>query len=90
MLSAVALLSVGGLTSTPTQARDGSGFAAGMFGGLAAGALIGASTRAYAAPVYYARPARRVVVEDVECRTIVKRRYNGFGDLVIRRVRVCD
>ena len=91
LLSAAALIGVGALTSTRTEARDGNAFAAGMVGGLAAGAMIGASSRAYAAPVYYARPYRhRVVVEDVECRTIVKRRYNAFGDVVIRRIRVCD
>jgi hypothetical protein len=88
-VSAAALIGVGALTSTPTEARDGSAFAAGMIGGLAAGAMIGASANAYARPVYYARPYRRhVIVED--CRVIVKRRYTAYGDVVVRRVRICD
>ena len=92
LVSTVALICVGALTATPTAAGDGGAFAAGMIGGLAAGSLIGASANAYAAPVYYARPyRRRVVVEDVEeCRVIVKRRYNAYGDLVVRRIRICD
>jgi hypothetical protein len=89
VFSSAALIGVGALTSTPTQARDGGAFAAGMVGGFAAGAMIGASTNAYARPVYYARPYRRhVIVED--CRVIVKRRYTAYGDVVVRRIRVCN
>ena len=95
VVSAAALIGIGALTSTPTQARDGGAFAAGMIGGLAAGAMIGASTNAYARPVYYTRPVyyarpyrRQVIVED--CRVILKRRYNAYGDVVVRRVRICD
>lgn len=40
------------------------------------------------------RPYRRAWVDDdddvEECRTIVKRRYNRFGELVIKHVRICD
>lgn len=42
-------------------------------------------------------PGHRRIVErrvfeddDEECRVIVRRRYNAFGDLVVRRTRVCD
>ena len=118
VFSAAALIGVGALTSTASQAGDRSG-------AIAAGALIGAAaSNADAAPAYgypddrygyngdgyryrpadhhfdegfQARPyAKRVVVrrfveDDVEaCRVIVKRRYNAFGDLVIKRIRICD
>ena len=69
ILSAAALIGLGGIASTGAEAgsrRNGGAIAAGVIGGLAAGALIGAATsNAYAAPAYgygygYA-PATRVV-----------------------------
>ena len=102
VLATTALIAIGGLTSSPTHARSrGGAVAAGVVGGLAAGALIGAAASgAYAAPaygyrpVYYARPRPvvvREVVDDVEeCRVIVRRRYNAFGNVVVRRTRICD
>ena len=45
---------------------------------------------------FYTRSAyrpvvRRFVEDDVEeCRVIVKRRYNRFGELVVSRTRICD
>ena len=94
VLSAAALIGVGPLTSTPSEARDrGGAIAAGVVGGLAAGALIGVASNAYAAPHYASRPVvvREIVEDDVEeCRMIVKRRYNAYGDLVVKRIRVCD
>lgn len=59
-LAASAVIGVGALCSTDTQARDrGAAIAAGVIGGLAAGALVGAATsNAYAAPAYgYNYPA---------------------------------
>ena len=111
--SAAALIGVGALVSTPAEARDrGGAIAAGVIGGLAAGALIGAASNAHAAPAYdhsypahgyeyrpayYARPYHRPVVvkhfvedEVEECRVIVKRRFNAYGDLVVKRIRICD
>ena len=48
-------------------------------------------------PAYYARSyhrpvvVRQIVEDDVEeCRVILKRRYNAYGDLVVKRIRVCD
>jgi hypothetical protein len=101
VLATTALIGAGALTSTPSEARSrGGAVAAGLVGGLAAGALIGAAaSNAYAAPeygyrpVYYARPRRvvRDVVEEIEeCRVVVRRRYNAFGDVVVRRTRICD
>lgn len=46
---------------------------------------------AYAAPAYgrpvYARPHGD---DEDECRVVVKRRVNAWGDLVVRKTRVCD
>ncbi|MGU3541493.1 hypothetical protein [Methylobacterium sp. A52T] len=52
LLSAAALIGVGTLASTAAEARGGGAIAAGIIGGLAAGALIGAATQAHAAPGY--------------------------------------
>jgi hypothetical protein len=52
LLSAAALIGVGTLASSDAEARGGGAIAAGLIGGLAAGALIGAATQAHAAPAY--------------------------------------
>ena len=52
LLSAAALIGAGSLASTHAEARGGGALAAGLIGGLAAGALIGAATQAHAAPAY--------------------------------------
>ena len=52
LLSAAALIGAGTLASTHAEARGGGALAAGLIGGLAAGALIGAATQAHAAPAY--------------------------------------
>ncbi|WP_267355358.1 MULTISPECIES: hypothetical protein [unclassified Methylobacterium] len=52
LLSAAALIGVGTLASSAAEARGGGAIAAGIIGGLAAGALIGAATQAHAAPAY--------------------------------------
>ncbi|MEL6063708.1 MULTISPECIES: hypothetical protein [unclassified Methylobacterium] len=51
LLSAAALIGAGTLASSAAEARGGA-IAAGIIGGLAAGALIGAATQAHAAPAY--------------------------------------
>ena len=60
-LAVTALLGAGALTSTAAQARNGGAIAAGVIGGLAAGALLGAVvSEAHAAPNFddgYGRPA---------------------------------
>ncbi len=38
----------------------------------------------------YGYPAYAPVTEVEECRVIVKRRYDEFGDLVVKRIRICD
>jgi hypothetical protein len=52
LLSAAALVGAGTLASSTAEARGGGAIAAGIIGGLAAGALIGAATQAHAAPAY--------------------------------------
>ncbi|MCJ2088307.1 hypothetical protein MKK88_20295 [Methylobacterium sp. E-005] len=52
LLSAAALIGAGTLASSAAEARGGGALAAGIIGGLAAGALIGAATQAHAAPAY--------------------------------------
>lgn len=68
----------------PYRRNYGGAIAAGAIGGLALGALAASAARpAYAAPV--------TVYEDAPvCRTIVDRRVNGWGEVVVRRTRVCD
>jgi hypothetical protein len=55
ILSTVALIGFGSVAATEAKAqnrRRGGAIAAGVIGGLAAGALIGAASNAYAAPGY--------------------------------------
>lgn len=52
LLSAAALIGAGTLASSAAEARGGGAIAAGLIGGLAAGALIGAATQAHAGPAY--------------------------------------
>ena len=81
----------------------GGALAAGAIGGVALGALAASARPTYAHPAYgYPDSApvtyqKRVVVKEVvedddeeECRVIVKRRYNDFGELVVKRIRICD
>lgn len=68
----------------PYRRNYGGAVAAGVVGGLALGALAATAARpAYAAPV-------TVYEEAPVCRTIIDRRVNGWGEMVVRRTRVCD
>lgn len=93
-------------TPASAEMSPGAAAAIGALGGLAVGGVIGHSMasgpyhpgkRVYTAPpppVYYAPPPpRRVYVsEEVESRCFVKRRryVDEFGDVIVRRVRICD
>lgn len=62
LLSAAALIGVGSLASSGAEARGGGAIAAGIIGGLAVGALVGAASQARTEPAYgygYAGPAYR-------------------------------
>lgn len=84
------------LTAAPASAWDRGGIgpggaaALGVLGGLAVGGAIAANNNAYypGRPVYVA-PPRPVYVES-ECYVQRRRYVDEFGDVVIRRVRVCD
>lgn len=75
------------------EARGGGAVAAGLLGGLAAGAIIGgaiASTPpAYAvpAPVYAAPPP--AYMDGPPCHMVRERFWDGYG-WRFRRVQVCD
>ncbi|HEX2135321.1 MAG TPA: hypothetical protein VHG30_05345 [Microvirga sp.] len=45
--------------------------------------------RPYAQPVFYARPVYGRPVFDDDCRLIVKKRVNAWGDVVIKRIKRC-
>jgi hypothetical protein len=98
LISGAAAVFAAGATFTPAQAEEGRNAAAiaGAIGGFAAGAAVGSA----AGPRHYDPPYtattrvyrdRRVIVEDEpECRTVVTRRVNRFGERVVVRREVCD
>jgi hypothetical protein len=59
---------------------NGGAFAAGLFGGLALGAIASAAANPYYAPAYYAPP---------RCFFERRRIVNPYGLVVVRRVRTC-
>ena len=102
---AATLAGTAALMASPVSAQYRSGIgvggaaALGALGGLAIGGAIANSNNGYypgrpvyvappPAPVYVERP-RRVYVEP-ECYVQRRRYVDDFGDVVVRRVRVCD
>lgn len=89
-LAAAGVLAVGTLAAPqPAQARGGA-LAAGIIGGIAAGALVGAAVAGphyYGGPGYYYGPAP--VYYGPSCYWTRERFWDGWG-WRIRRVRVCD
>jgi hypothetical protein len=79
-------------TPTGASARDGGAVAAGIIGGLAAGAIIGSAVAAPPPPVYYAPAPVYVAPAPVygpECRVRRERFWDGYG-WRSRRVEICD
>jgi hypothetical protein len=74
---------------TPAQARDGA-VAAGVIGGLAAGAIIGsaASQRNYYGGPAYVEPSYTPVYS--ACRIEREQVVDQYGYVRTRRIRVCD
>ena len=73
----------------PAFAHDGGAVAAGVIGGLAVGAIIGSQANRgyYGGPGYYQsgyQPSYR------ECHTERQQVEDGYGNVRLRRVRVCD
>jgi hypothetical protein len=91
-LASMVALAVSGV-STPASARNGGAIAAGVVGGLAAGAIIGSQVnRSYyggpayvEGPAYISEPAYRPA-----CHTERQEVTDAYGNYRIRRVRVCD
>lgn len=85
---------------TPAAARDGWNAAGAVLGAAGGFALGAALANPYPRPVYVAPPPvyvahpRPVYVESVEEAPVCffkRRRYvDEFGDVIIRRVRVCE
>jgi hypothetical protein len=78
-------------TSNSAYARDGGAVAAGVVGGLAAGAIIGsaaANSGYYRGPGYYQDYAYQPVYG--ACHTERQEVVDGYGRVHVRRVRVCD
>ena len=91
-LSAVAALALAvTVTSQPAFARDGrnGAVAAGVIGGLAAGAIIGSQVNGgyYGSPGYYESGYQPV---DGDCHIERQQFEDRYGNLRTQRVRVCD
>ncbi len=95
MLKVISLTAIAALalavtaTSQPAFARDDGAVAAGVIGGLAVGAVIGSQVNRgyYGGPGYYEsgyQPGYR------ECHTERQAIEDGYGNVRMRRVRVCD
>jgi hypothetical protein len=76
------------IASSPAFARDDGAVAAGVIGGLAAGAIIGSQVQRNYEPEYGYEPRYRARYRDchVERQEVID--SNGYAR--IRRVRVCD
>jgi len=87
VISALALA----VTAVPQAAfaRDGGAFAAGVIGGLAAGAIIGsqANRSYYGGPGYYESDYQPVYRN---CRIERQQVEDGYGNVRMQRIRVCD
>jgi hypothetical protein len=96
-LVSLALVAAIGLSTVPgVQARDGispGGAAAlGVLGGLAIGGAIASSQNQYAPGQRIYRAPRPVYVEEYgpECHMERRRYVDAYGDVIIRRVEVCE
>ena len=96
MLKIITLVAIATLVVTVTATSqpafaggNGGAVAAGVVGGLAVGAIIGSQANRgyYGGPGYYEsdyQPAYR------ECHTERQQVEDGYGNVRLRRVRVCD
>ena len=95
MLKVIALTAISALALAvtaapqPAFARNGGAIAAGVIGGLAVGAIIGSQANQgyYGGPGYYQsgyQPSYR------DCHTERQQVEDGYGNVRLRRVRVCD
>lgn len=91
-MAAVSVLALSVSASEPAFARNGGAIAAGVVGGLAAGAIIGsaAGRNYYSGPAYVDQPAYVVDPGYRQCRVIPQEIMDPYGNIRVRRVRVCD
>jgi hypothetical protein len=90
-LAAVSVLALAvTVTSGSAFARDGGAIAAGVVGGLAVGAIVGspAQRNYHGEPNYYEDTGYRAGYRG--CHTERQEVSDGYGNVRIRRVRVCD
>ena len=86
-LAAVSVLALSVSASEPAFARNGGAIAAGVVGGLAVGAIVGSqANRNYYGGPAYVEPA----YASGYCHTERREIPDGYGNIRIRRVRVCD
>jgi len=86
LISTAAVLAIGSaFVAAPAQAQVGVEFGPG-------GVRLGIQEDRPYRQVIERRNPRRVIVEDdeEECRIVVRRSTNQFGDVVTRRTRVCE
>jgi hypothetical protein len=90
-LAAVSVLALSVSGSEPAFARDGA-IAAGVVGGLAVGAIVGsqANRNYYGGPAYVDQPAYVVERGYGSCHIERQEVSDGYGNIRLRRVRVCD
>jgi hypothetical protein len=91
-IAAVSVLALSVSAPQPAFAGgNGGAVAAGVFGGLAAGAIIGSAAAGnrsyYGGPAYVDQPA--YVVTPV-CHIERQEFVDAYGNLRVRRIRVCD
>ena len=90
MVSAATLAGALAFAPAPAQARGGGAVAAGVVGGLAAGAIIGsaaANNRYYNGPGYVERDYAPVYGP---CHTEREQVVDDWGRVRYRRIRVCE
>jgi hypothetical protein len=92
-LAAVSVLALSVSASEPALAGgNGGAIAAGVVGGLAVGAIVGsqANRNYYGGPTYVDQPAYAVDPGYRQCHTERQEVSDSYGNIRLRRVRVCD
>jgi hypothetical protein len=93
-IAAVSILALSIGAPQPASARNGGAVAAGVIGGLAAGAIIGGAVAGnrgyYGGPAYVDQPAYVVDPGYRQCHMERQEFEDRYGNLRVRRIRVCD
>ena len=91
-IAAVSVLALSVSAPAPALAGNGGAVAAGVVGGLAVGAIIGsqANRNYYSGPSYVDQPAYVVDPGYRQCHIERQEVVDGYGNIRVRRIRVCD